>query len=483
MTNKRVAKLLAEKAKRDNPPNLLSACFDKQIQFILDPTRLKVAIASRRGGKSNGLGIYLIITALSKPNIKCLYFASTVESARNIMWLHIIFVFLERFNIEYKYNKTLHEVTLNNGSIIKLTGADASDHQIEKALGGKYALCIFDECQNIKHDLERWVYDRIGPAMVDEQGTIVMAGTTGNYKGEHFWYKVTRDTGIREPGWGYHKWMWYDNPHMKRLIEKELTAKIALNPLILEDDGYRQEWGCEWVEDSTAQIYKYNSSRNSCQGVEITKSLQSFDRKWRYIFGMDYGYEDDTALVVGAFNIHDHNCYIVDSYKRPHMLTEEIAKLIIDWRKIYNPVYIVGDAQNKTLIKTLSEQYRISITAAQKLGKEAHIAAMNSDFITGKIKVIEINNLALIKEWEELTWSETQRTIGIYKENPSKDNHLADAALYLHHFSKHYRAIPEKPIDPTISQFRLQAEKALEDKLAEKTYNTAIYDQMESIFK
>jgi superfamily II DNA or RNA helicase len=73
------------------------------------------------------------------------------------MWLDIIFSLCEKFNIKHTYNKSLQRVTFENKSSITLTGAGATDNQIEKALGGKYKLVIFDECQIIQNDLERWI--------------------------------------------------------------------------------------------------------------------------------------------------------------------------------------------------------------------------------------------------------------------------------------------------------------------------------------
>jgi hypothetical protein len=186
------------------------------------------------------------------------------------------------------------------------------------------------------------------------------------------------------------------------------------------------------------------------------ESLLNHDPKWKYIIGIDFGYEDDNALVVGAFYKHDPNCYIVDSYKQNHMQLDELAVLILEWRDKYKPVFIVGDAQNKVVIETLRGKHRIPIVAASKLGKFSHIVTMNSDFLQGKIQVIEANNRALIKEWDELTWAEKQRLLGEYKENPSKANHGADACLYLHHFSTHYRATPE----PIISEQEHRMAKA-----------------------
>lgn len=486
MTSK-LEKLVKEKLKRDSIPlNILSCAFPEQKEFILNPNRRKAAFVARRSGKSFMIGIYLLYIALSKPLVKCLYFGKTQDAARNVMWMHIIFNILDRMGlkptVDYKYNKNMQEVTFNNGSMIKLTGADANDAQIEKALGGKYALVIFDECQVIKHDLERWIKYRLGPAMVDQQGTICMTGTAGDYLGQHFWYKVTNSDAVREPGWKVYTWKWSDNIHMKDLIEKELNELKLLNKDIELTPGFRQEWLCEWVIETSNRIYKYNPIKNELNNDKIQEEIFKLHPDYKFIIGVDFGYEDDTALVVGAFSKYDPVCYIVDSFKKPKMITQEVAEMIQLWRDKYKPVFIVGDAQNKTLVETLKMQYRLPIVPAKKLGKEAHIAAMNSDFITEKIKVIGINNANLIKEWNELTWQESKRIQGIYVENATKSNHCADAALYLHHFSKHYRAIPKPIEDKSMSPMRIQAEKELlYQNLNNKSYNNDIYDGLDNI--
>jgi hypothetical protein len=472
----KLQKLVAEKAKRENLPNeILSAAFPQQREFILDPSRRKAAFVARRSGKSFMIGIYLLYTALTNPTAKCLYFGKTKDAASNVMWLHIIFNLCQRFGLEegkdYKWNKNEKTVTFTNKSSIVLTGADANDSQIEKALGGKYKLVIFDECQVVRHDLERWIKFRLGPAMVDQAGVICMTGTAGDYMGNHFWYKVTTTDTVPEPGWSVYKWKWSDNIHMKDLIAKEIDELKALNPDIELEPGFRQEWLCEWVVETSGRIYKFDPVKNVLSDPDKLKSIHT-DKEWRFIIGMDFGFEDDTALVVGAFSKFDPTCYIVDSFKKPKMLTQEVAETIQLWRNKYNPIYIVGDAQNKTLVETLKVQYRIPIVPAEKRGKEAHIAAMNSDFIMSKIKVLDTNNKALIQEWNELVWSENKRILGIYVENPTKDNHLADACLYLHHFSKHYRAIPKPVEDPTISPFRKQAEREMNHKTQHDIYDS-----------
>jgi hypothetical protein len=470
--------LIREKQRRESIPRLLQSCFDKQISFIQDPSLRKVLFIPRRSGKTWAVAVNLIIECLKNPATKCLYFGLTSESSWNAIYLHMIEVICRKYNITIDTNLTKQTITFENKSFIKITGADADEKQINKALGGKYKLVIFDECQDINHDLRYWIEDRLAPAMVDLGGVIVMAGTAGNHMGERYWYKVTRQDASREPGWNVHEWKIEDNPFMAKLIKSHLEKQIILNKDYVETSGYQQEWLCKWVTNTTSRIYKFDSSKNGIRDTELIKSLLNIDTKWKYILSTDYGYEDDTAMVVMAFYQHDPNCYIVDSFKKAKMLTQETAETLIQWRDKYKPVFIVGDAQNKTLIETLRIQYRIPIVAAKKLGKESHIAAMNSDFVMGKIKVIESHNRDLIKEWDELTWAEKQRLLGNYKENPGKDNHLADACLYGFFASKHYRATPEPPPIKPEDRFRLQAEKQLEEEIDS---DNSIYGQLDRI--
>ncbi len=469
MANK-IEALIKEKQRRQSLPNLLEACFDKQKDFINDESRRKALFVARRSGKTWTVAVMLIKYCLEAPATKCLYFGLTAESAWNTIYLHMIEVLCRDFNIKTDINVTQKTITFDNKSFIKITGDDANDKQIDKALGGKYKVVVFDECQSINHDLENWIKNKLAPAMVDLDGTIVMAGTAGDLMGERFWYKVTKTEGAREAGWRVHSWTPFDNPFMKDKIQKHFADLKADNANIEEDPGFRQQWLCQWVIETSGRIYKYDPVKNSLQDKILTKSLTDQESKWKFVIGMDFGYEDPNAIVVGGFYKHDPTCYIVDSYKKNHLQLDEIAELVLQWRDKYKPIFIVGDAQDKIVIETLRNKHRIPIVAAQKLGKFAHIVAMNSDFLTGKIKVIESNNRALIKEWDELVWAESKRLLGEYKENPTKDNHLADACLYLHHFSKHYRATPE-PIITEQEQRMTIAEQRLKKQLQQDTNN------------
>jgi hypothetical protein len=453
-------------------PDLLNACFDKQIAFINDPSPLKAAFVARRSGKTWAIAVDLIKTAHENPATKCLYYGLTRDSAWNVTFLHMLDPICRQFGIRVQVNRTLQTLEFENRSIIKLTGDDASDGQIDKALGGKYKKVVFDECQAIKHDLEGWVKNKLGPAMVDQDGVIVLAGTAGEHMGERFWYKVTREKD-REPGWSVHSWTPFDNPHMAELVRKYLVKRRTENPNLDEDPGYQQEWLCKWVVEREARIYRYDPMRNALDHHDFS------NKHWRYLIGVDFGYEDDTAIVVGAYHPHDGRCYLLESFKKKHMLMDELAAEIDARRRQYSPEHIVVDGQNKQFVMSMGARFGIPMRFAQKLGKAEHVAAMNNDFRTSKLMVVRGANAALVEEWDALTWDEGARLRGVFKENASKDNHLADAALYLHHASKHYWTTPAPTEDP--HPMRTQAERELRNQMSERGDAAAFYNQLEGV--
>jgi phage terminase large subunit len=465
--------LFLEKRRRNAVPDLLNACFDRQVAFIRDPSRRKVLFVPRRSGKSWAMSVFLIVSLLSAPDTKCLYYARTKDQAWNILYKHMLQPICRAFGIKYKTNITRRVLEFENGSELTLTGNDATDDQVDKALGGKYKLVVFDECQVIKRDLESWVNDKLGPAMVDLDGIIVLGGTAGELMGEHYWYRVTRPEE-RVTGWSVHEWTPFDNPYMAEKVRKDLEERRQREPDLDENPGYQREWLNRWVVERDSRVYRYDPIRNWAAAIPDLA-----DNRWRYIMGVDFGYEDDSAIVVGAYHPHDQRCVIVDSFKRKHLDIDPLADEIQDRRARWKPEYIVCDGQAKQVAETLRRRHQIPLHFADKLGKAEHIAAMNNDFRAGKLMVVRRGNEALVKEWDALTWDEKARMRGLFKESPTKDNHLADAALYMHHAAKHYWAKPEAAPDP--HPMRTIAEARLRQQMAQRGDALGFYGELEKV--
>ena len=164
----------------------LGNAFDKQIEFISDPSKQKVLFCTRRSAKSFTAGLYLVLEALTNPGCNCLFVGLTRQSAKAIIWKDILQVINQKFQLNASFNQTELIMTLQNGSVIAVTGVDVDENEMNKLLGRKYRLVTIDEASMYTIDLRNLVYGVLGPAMVDpnvdgQSGTICLMGTASNF--------------------------------------------------------------------------------------------------------------------------------------------------------------------------------------------------------------------------------------------------------------------------------------------------------------
>ena len=145
----------------------LGNAFDKQIEFISDPSKQKVLFCTRRSAKSFTAGLYLVLEALTNPGCNCLFVGLTRQSAKAIIWKDILQVINQKFQLNASFNQTELIMTLQNGSVIAVTGVDVDENEMNKLLGRKYRLVTIDEASMYTIDLRNLVYGVLGPAMVD----------------------------------------------------------------------------------------------------------------------------------------------------------------------------------------------------------------------------------------------------------------------------------------------------------------------------
>jgi hypothetical protein len=172
---------------------------------------------------------------------------------------------------------------------------------------------------------------------------------------------------------------------------------------------------------------------------------------WHYILGLDLGWEDDFAAILGAYNPHDGILYQVWEYKDNHQDVDQVAMHIMRAIDLAGKVdKIVGDAGGlgKMVIETLNRRHGLNIEAAQKNEKNDFIELLNTDYHSGRVKQLKDSDLS--REQQQLQWDigesskkQLART-GRLKEHPACPNHLCDAWLYLWRFSYHYWA-DERP--------------------------------------
>jgi len=427
-------------------PDVLRPAFPLQRQFIDNSSKLKALFCTRRSAKSYTAGLYLIKTCLERPNTSSVYIGLTRDQAKRIVWTDVFKNIINTNKIKCKFNETELTVTFPNGSILYVLGVDDSDSEKDKLLGKKYALAVIDEAASYSIDLEDLIYKILKPAMADLRGTIVLCGTPDNRK-DGIFYRLTRDLPVSPPqrtareGWEIFTWSTYDNPYMAEQWRETISELTASDPHVHEQAWFRQHYLGQWTIEDNNKIYRYNTDRNGWDGV-----LPDYGWKpWQYVLGIDLGFNDATALVLLAYHENDGHVYIIKADKWRGLTITDVADKIRLWMSDYPVGYFVVDGANKQAVEEMVRHHQLPLQAAEKSDKVSFIRIMNSDFVSGKIKMYEPSCAPLVEEYDKAIWQKRALEKGIYREDPSFHPDAADAALYAYRYCYHYANTPPSP--------------------------------------
>lgn len=415
--------------------------FPKQHRFVEDDSTLIAAQCSRRAGKSQGICRKQLKECFRYQGSSQLYLGLTFATVRNILWKPILLKINKDLNLGGVANESRLEVTFPNGSEIKLAGADADPSQMEKFLGGSYRSCVIDEAGSFRQDLNQMVYEMLLPAVSDWDGWIALTGTPTEITRGLF-FDVTNG---KHAGWSVHKWNTYENPHMKEKWAKQVEMLRKNNPRVEETPAFRRMYLNEWVIDTDSLCYKYDYLRNDSDAIPHQDPLV-------HVIGVDLGFNDATAFSVLAYGEYDPHCYVKFSYKKSAMIISDVAERIGFLIRKYNPVAIVIDNASKQAVEELRQKFVLPLIPAEKQGKAEFIEIMNSDFITGNIKLLP-GAESLKKEYGALIWDKDKLPKRL--EHPSCENHCADATLYAYRFCYQYRH--QKKEEPSTEEEKIDA--------------------------
>ena len=459
--------LAATLAKSIDPYAVLDPNFPQQNGFIKDTARLKALFCTRRAAKSFTAGLYMVSECLRTPNVNCLFVGLTRDSAKGIIWKDVLQIINQKFDLGARPNLSELSYTFPNGSIIRVTGIDADQDEMNKLLGKKYKLVCIDEASIYTIDLEKLVYGILKPAVADQRGTICLMGTSSNFTRGLF-YDIT--TGVRSD-WSVHTWTAHDNPYVAIQWKEELEEIDRDRPFFKETPLFKQWYLNQWVVDTDKLVYKFNPDRNL---FHVEPKLRS--NGWTYFLGVDTGWEDDNAFVLAGFHEDDPNFYVLKTFNKPHMTFDAVVEKIQEFMndKNYPISRVIIDGANKQGIESMRARSSIPFEYADKLGKVDFIEMMNGDLIQGKIK-INASCTTLINQMMGLVWkTDGDRIIIPKKEHPALPNHLNDALLYnwrcgYHYYFQHIGPKAKKTDEEVAQEFfehhasKLQKERAIKD--------------------
>ena len=334
------------------------------------------------------------------------------------MWQDVMKQIDEDYNLGAEFNETLLEIRLPNKSSIRLLGIDSNPKQMRKLLGGKYKLVVIDEVAFFESDVNELIQKVILPALADHSGECWLISTSSDLT-QGLFYDITSGPEGMCMGWSVHKWSWRQNPHTCKAVQSLVDELIAANPLIVNTAHFQQHYENRWTIDDDQLVYKFDASRNV---VNITPKLTHF------MMGVDLGYNDATAFVIGGWSSIDKRLYILYSEKESGLDFTQVAQKIRLLEHRYTTSWIVIDGANKQGVQEMMNRHDLNLKSADKANKWDYIRLMNADLITRNVLIVRDTNQDLIIDYQKLIKDPNSKKPA---EHPKCENHLNDAALYL----------------------------------------------------
>src|SRR4051812_48112427 len=106
------------------PPRYIEGLHEKQRAFVRSRSKRKAGLTGRRGGKSHGIGTWLVEGAEEAPRRKSLFVALTRGKAKSILWDDCLYEMNERYRLglKLKHDEGQLYVVFPNGHRIWLLG-------------------------------------------------------------------------------------------------------------------------------------------------------------------------------------------------------------------------------------------------------------------------------------------------------------------------------------------------------------------------
>lgn len=393
--------------------------FDKQLSFVADPSPFKVAVTTRRAGKTISCAADLTDTALNTPDCIVLYITLSRKNAKRLVWPEFKKL-NQRFQLGGEVNESDLSIRYPNGSILYLLGA--SDRtSIEDFRGLAIKKVYLDESQSFPAYIGELVDDVLGPALMDHDGQLILIGTPGPIPSGYF-YDLTNN-----PSWSHHSWSFFDNPKLP-FLAKGLTHKDMLDRELKRrgvnsnDPSIQREWFGKWIVDSNSLVYHYNALKNDYKAPPIAS--------WTYILGVDLGFDDSDALALIAYSEAYPETYLLEEVITPNQDITALCKQIDAITARYDVTKIVVDTGGlgKKITEEISKRYKIPMVAAEKNRKNEYIELMNDALRTGTLKIKKDSRFAHDAQKVEWDWDHSTPDKKVISKKFHSD--ICEAVLY-----------------------------------------------------
>ena len=455
---------------------LMCDLFDKQVEAIRNPKKLKTIRTGRRGGKTKTLGTYLFDVALSRPGALCLFIALTRPSAKRLIWQELKNL-NKRHGLGAQFNNTSLEVTLPNGAQIWLAGASSAAER-EKLRGHAFDVVCCDESGSFGEEFEYLLTEILDAALEDYAGTLVLVGTPNAAAAGAFF---DRDTSDRED-WAHFHWSVLDNPKFPRWAGKKNWRREAKKWWAdkckregwQEDDPVKhREWLAEWVRDANRLVYRVTDDL-------LVPALPAGD--YTYLLGADLGWNDQKTIVVLACSEVSKQLYVVDYFAESQLLIDDYAEVLKQYIKTYHSVANVCDAGalGKDIVEQLRQRHAIPIEAATKQHKPANISFLNSALKQRRLHFLP-GAKAVFQQMKLLQWKDKLQL----KTDQAFREDLCDALLYVFRYATNvYKPdFAAEPLDAGKAEEKRMKEAALRRAALQRNGNDTADQEFRALLR
>jgi len=214
-----------------------------QTKIFTNTSRFRVVVAGRRFGKTFLSTAELLNKALSAHNQNVWYVAPTYKAAKEIAWDMLS----EQIPPDYitSKNETSLTITLLNGSIISLKGAEKPDNLRGRSLD----FVVLDEFADMRP--QAW-YEVLRPSLSDREGGCLFIGTP---RGRNHFYDLYGKGLDNDEGWQSYQYTTIEGGNVA-LSEIE-SAKADL-----DERTFQQEYQAEFVNYGGIIYYSFKREQS-----------------------------------------------------------------------------------------------------------------------------------------------------------------------------------------------------------------------------
>lgn len=433
----------------------------EQIDFLQETSTWSLAFCGRQCGKGWIVLRMMIETAMKIPGSVVMYVRKTRQLAIETMWSEPrdgILATLPKLGLvkgdHYNINLSSLEVWFKNGSVIRFDGIDRALGWAD-VRGKKYALIVLDEMQEQNDEGLQQALDADIPAcFVAYGGRFVGIGTPGQVSIGRFHdicEDIERDGRRHGTGWKVHRWRSWHLREKTTAWQGLLDWKTQHN-IPDTNPRWRRDGLGEWCADDSQLMLPVEGS--GLWDGQYPEKIRSSDplifvpRRQQLInyAGLDFGFVDPCAIVIGSISREEGVLREVYSDKREGMSWQQMLEWIKDAMKRFSVRSIWADYADARSISMLQAE-GVPVLPCDKSEYDAKLSQMKGAIIEDRLKVLDHGPLR--EELMMLSPDPRRLLAGEFRPRPGQPDHCFDAFRYLFNgvYLSHIRS-PEPPLSP-----------------------------------